>query len=405
MCHLIAVIGIIAYSYGTAFILNSYNTGSINTVKNNAGGIIAQNNNNSDTNNAAVIINSYNTGTTTVTDGIVANGITSVYTQNTTNIQNVYNIGKATGTGGSYGVGYLANNLTYTVNNVYYNSDVNNVGSNQSNVGTAMSQTNMKNQSFVEILNRNMVNLNLETIDSRLKGFTLSYWQLGEDGYPTFAKDIKDLSGNGNNGINQAVRIDSEGLTTGTDSSHTGYVNLGLMNYDFKDSLSFVCRVKFNSISNQYFFGNWEGAGGGLYLSSAESPDIALSLFVDNEYKYVYANKKIAANEWHTIIGLYDGSLEENNIKIYLDGVDVTRNNMNVKGNVKAVMTPILIGANPRLTFPFYNPPYDSPSYSTFKEVLVFDRALTEEKDKISINYKDNINVINKDELLLWYKF
>ena len=47
----------------------------------------------------------------------------------------------------------------------------------------------MKQQEFVDTLNENIKNINLEEIDSLLKDYKLSKWTLGKDGYPTLINE------------------------------------------------------------------------------------------------------------------------------------------------------------------------------------------------------------------------
>ena len=47
----------------------------------------------------------------------------------------------------------------------------------------------MKQQTFVDELNKNIESINLEDIDSSLKGYTLSKWALGANGYPTLVNE------------------------------------------------------------------------------------------------------------------------------------------------------------------------------------------------------------------------
>ena len=47
----------------------------------------------------------------------------------------------------------------------------------------------LKSQLFVDELNKNIESINLEEIDTSLKGYTLSKWTLGSDGYPTLINE------------------------------------------------------------------------------------------------------------------------------------------------------------------------------------------------------------------------
>lgn len=54
---------------------------------------------------------------------------------------------------------------------------------------TKMNEEDMKKQDFVDKLNQNVESINLEEIDSLLKGYKLSKWILGKDGYPTLINE------------------------------------------------------------------------------------------------------------------------------------------------------------------------------------------------------------------------
>ncbi len=167
---------------GNLIILNSYNTGNITNqseVENGnetASGLIGASFTNS--NYQVLVFNSYNTGNIIAdnfANGIIKNFQELLFLKNTFNIGNV----KAEV---NYGIGQIGNNITNVANN-YYLDNVSN-GSNIANVGSKMKMESMKQQTFVDELNKNIANINLEEINELLKGYTLSKWQLGSNGYP-----------------------------------------------------------------------------------------------------------------------------------------------------------------------------------------------------------------------------
>ncbi len=211
---------------------------------------------------------------------------------------------------------------------------------------------------------------------------------------------IEDLSGQNHNGKNHAVEWTEEGITTST-KEENGYVDCGLENYDFKDSITMITRLKFNDLDiHQYFFGNWEGAGGGFWI---DSPSIGLDQYINGDgYKQVVVEYNFSLNTYYTVVGVYNGT----EISIYIDGQNIGSNQ--ISGNIKPSIPPILLGANPK---PNGEPTDDS--YTTFTDALIFDTALTEEeirenfsgtidKEKIIDQYVNN-NLDKK--LLLYYKF
>ncbi len=387
--------GIVGYNNASvSYIINSYNTAEINSLS-IASGIIGHNN----TNATCKIINSYNVGN--ITGKATSAGITNGGSANSNvYINNSYNLGEITGNN-RFGLGSFS--ASKEIINSYFNNKI--TGSNDSSLNTkyGMNETAMKNQTFVNTLNSNLNSINLTTINPELEGYILQKWKLGSNGYPILDGEfITDLSGNNHNGISYAVSHNEEGVTTSIDSNHLGYIDAGLSDYDFGNSFSVIIRVKFNALPNtgaSNLIGNLENGGIGLVII----PENGEFLFVDAIYtdKYYSFTKTYNFNtvDWHTIVFTYDGLLESDNLKLYIDGE--LHDKVNVKGNIKKPQNkePLVIGGNPsKLTVNQY-------SYTTFKDTLIFDRALTEEQDHINTNYKDDINVTNKDELLLWYKF
>ncbi len=178
-------------------VLNSYNSGDINAKQIDgasgtygriySSGIIGLINHGGN----VKIINAYNIGNIidTSNNANVANGIAYIYGSYPYifNLNNVYNLGYMQATT-NYEIGFIANNTTKTINNVYYNSK--NVASNQSDKNmVGMTDANMKNESFVTILNNNINNIKLSEIDPLLDGYTLSNWKLGVDNYPTLINE------------------------------------------------------------------------------------------------------------------------------------------------------------------------------------------------------------------------
>ncbi len=208
---------------------------------------------------------------------------------------------------------------------------------------------------------------------------------------------IDDLSGNNNYGIANVASWDSDGITT-SDKQTRGFINCGLENHDFENTITMITRVKFNDlVSGQYYFGNWQGAGGGLYLSNSS---LKFEQHIGGHYEKVESNYNISLNTYYTIVGVYNGS----EMSIYIDGQKI---GSSVNGNIKPCNMPILLGANPEVNMPYYN-----YSYTTFTDALIFDTALSDaeiQKDFSNEIDKDNVikNYVNNQDkkLLLYYRF
>ncbi len=203
---------------------------------------------------------------------------------------------------------------------------------------------------------------------------------------------IEDLSGNGNVGIaHNIVKWDNEGITT-SDQNKKGYVDAGLVNYDFKNTVSLITRVRINIEGvSQHIIGNWESAGMGfIYRYSDCSSNLCFYPQI-NGYKVVNSSEEIKIGTWYTLVATYDTKT----IKIYINGVETA--NYPITDNIRVSTEPIFIGANPGIA-------YDgSFSYTTFSDALIFDRALSE--SEIKANYTNIPNPVDKSNLLLWYKF
>ena len=190
--------GIIGYSEGLNsyvakdYIINSYNSGSINGFD-GAGGFIAL----SHVSTSENIINSYNVGE--ISQVNVDNSMGSSYgigcfsrhqlsVYNKLIINNVYQLSKLNGTANF--LIFVGDGVEYNVNNLYYKQ-----GLPSTNLGLSKPENYMKSNDFVIDLNSNIINNNtlktsngnitLEEIDPVLKDYTLVNWKLGTEGYPT----------------------------------------------------------------------------------------------------------------------------------------------------------------------------------------------------------------------------
>jgi len=199
---------------------------------------------------------------------------------------------------------------------------------------------------------------------------------------------IEDLSENMNNGALKGetwTKKDGIVTTDGVDD----YINMGLKNYSFGSAVSFITRVKFNSLSSHSsLFGNWQSGGSGLILSNNETSGLGFLFnpYIEEASSYVYANyysSSIVANRWYTVIGMYDGTT----IKLYLDGSLVASTTS--AGNIDTADV---------VTQNFVNATYDY--------ALIYDRTLT--ADEISTNFANEELVdsnLDKTNLLAYYNF
>ncbi len=342
------------------------------------------------------IINSFNKGQVGVNNTKLNSysfGISNLFGTLNINVENFYNLGDLNGNVKNELLYSYGATVNYNINNAYYRENL--VGSNINGIGTAIASLNT--QAFVDTLNNNMYKIDLASIDESLKGYKLNGWVLGLDGYPIFAKNIKDLSGQGNDGISFAASWTDEGITTST-SDKIGYVYGGLENHDFGEDLTFVIRLKFNDIEKeQYILSNQEGAGGAFIYRNQY---IRLTLYgqdlpTPGYMATPYSKTKLNADTWYTIVGTYDSKVGKE--ILYINGGEEA--SQALTGRIKPSVVFIGIGQNPYKNLSTIT----SPTYATYSDVLIFDRALT--SDEIKENYSNVPNPVNKNELLLWYKF
>ena len=180
--------GIVGYNRNSqSYILNSYNTGNIEGPMVSSG--IAY----EDYGGTLYTINSYNTGTINGKQGASGLFTSTALTTDIINAYNTYNIGSLVSESGKkHGIFVNRNSTTVNpmkvINNVYYENSVS--ASNVSGVeGAPMAINEMKQQTFVDALNENLLKIDLKTIDNSLASYTLSLWKQGENGYPTLINE------------------------------------------------------------------------------------------------------------------------------------------------------------------------------------------------------------------------
>ncbi len=222
--------------------------------------------------------------------------------------------------------------------------------------------------------------------------------------YLYFDKDysiVRDLSGNGNNGVlNNIVSWNEEGITT-SDEKQFGYVDCGLVNYDFNQQISLIVRFRLNKFVERLAYpriiGNLSRENGidtGVTLAFTGNtlfPHFSFWNSGTNSWQHLQG-EKIEIGEFNTLVGTFDGEKEH----LYLNGVEVSRDAKNTKINQSNVSFKIGRGGN------IGNEDY---SLITVTDALIYHRALP--KEEIESNYINEIdeNKVNKTSLLLYYKF
>lgn len=197
--------------------------------------------------------------------------------------------------------------------------------------------------------------------------------------------DVLDLSGKGNHGINYGATNNGDGTYTldGVDD----YINCGLANYDFGESISIVMKFKMETLNAD--------VEKGLLCNSLvclkTAGDRIRFIFNNGSYVGTQTKDPLIENNWYTFVSTYDGE----KIKLYRDG-NLIKNSKDeyeyyVNGN-------IMVSSNDFRISGILN-----YSNMTVSDILIFDRALTEEE--ITTNYSGEINPVDKTDLLLYYDF
>ncbi len=206
---------------------------------------------------------------------------------------------------------------------------------------------------------------------------------------------VLDLSMNNNDGtIKNSTYLNGNVNIKGEDSE---YVNCGMENYNFGNSITMFIRTKLNKFNgdNNEFFGNWEGAGGGISFDN-KNKEIYAGFKLEGQ-NYIYVRHKISdasvlTSQYNNYVVTYDGV----NIKLYFNGEEVA--STSASGNIIPSSVPIIAGGNMSTSGNL-----SLTANLDISDILVFDRAISADEVK---NYSENIdNVTNKNELLLQYNF
>ena len=123
----------------------------------------------------------------------------------------------------------------------------------------------------------------------------------------------------------------------------TDYKRAGFASYNFGKTITMVSRFKIENHTGvtRDLVGNWESAGGGLFIYNDDKLYFNLYNSSSSNYSAVCTSSAVSLNEWHTAVGTYDGTT----MKLYLDGTQVA--SKTVSFTIKASDVEFLIGANP----------------------------------------------------------
>ncbi len=183
--------------------------------------------------------------------------------------------------------------------------------------------------------------------------------------------------------------LDEEGNITfdGVDDSYS----LGYANYNFKNKISIVARIKLNSTPSTeagYIVGCTSVNSGGFYFQATKGNYIQFGFFTEDSYQQIASGISIDLNTWYTIVVSYDASY----IRLYIfkDNSLIKKIEMECSENINVSKEPLRLGASSG-TNRYLN--------ATIKSVYVYTDALTEEE--VSKYFSGEITDYPKDNLLV----
>ena len=146
------------------------------------------------------------------------------------------------------------------------------------------------------------------------------------------------------------------------------YINLGLENYNFGNSITLALRFTLNDLTKQELFNNAEGAGASLFYSG--NSVIGFEVYIEelNQYQIIFG-PALEEGKTYTAVGTYDGTT----LKLYIDGKLV--NSSEISGTIRKSTMPFILGANPE-----QSGNYVSYTNMDVYQAAIYDRAITEEE-------------------------
>ena len=167
------------------------------------------------------------------------------------------------------------------------------------------------------------------------------------------------------------------------------YINLGLENYEFTNGVTFSINFSLNSIDkNSYLLGNWEQAGGGIYMLA--SGVLRAEFFIEGSYQRLEAQTSLELGEEYQAVFVF----EDSRLALYLNDELVEVKNISYE-NIKSPV-PITIGAN-------FQASGNHTAYTNadVKQVQIYNRAISEEE----VTALNEGRVLNSEGLLKYVDF
>ena len=234
----------------------------------------------------------------------------------------------------------------------------------------------------------NLKNIDKE-VDSKVSMSELLFWGEADNKDNTLIT-LKNKVSTGTDGAMHGFQNDFlSGYNDGNIifDGNDDYIDIGLTNYDFKNTVSYIVYVKLNNIEkHQIIFGSWEGEKGasGIYFNNRNDDTKGFVFDVYDGVSYHGAVSKFVpnTNKYYTVVGTYDN----NNSKIYIDG--------QLYASASAGVALGISGSSEKIGCYDYfnNGSCVSFASMSLKEVMLYDRVLTEnEAIDITKGFEKNI--------------
>ena len=279
---------------------------------------------------------------------------------------------------------YPYNNKTFTITvNVYSNEDI--------EVTTNNSYKEALLNGADPVIGEGMVPVKIDNTGKVTKADTTKEWYKYENkewANAVITRNSYDVL-NTKGKVNGATLNDGYVSFDGTDD----YIDLGLANYDFGNSITIVTRFRYNDTSTltQHVLGNWEGAGTGFSIGTTSKLNAAIYIEENNNYINIGSKNALEKGVYYTAVATYDGTT----FSLYVDGV--LNGSLESNGTIKESLINFYLGTNSNGTnnSEFFN--------GDITEAAIFTRAMTAEE--VSKYFKDDVKVFEEDTLLSYVDF
>jgi len=171
------------------------------------------------------------------------------------------------------------------------------------------------------------------------------------------------------------------------------YIDLGLENYDFKNSATIAINVKLKEVNNyQFLLCNHED--GGLCLVINPDNKFGFGVYNKNTSSYInlFSSHSYYENQDYIVVGVYDN----NQLKLYINGIleSVITQEINLGGSIM----PFAIGTNPNASGK-----HDTYGNIDVYQSVIYNRALDD--TEVKNNMSDEIKITDNTGLLSYMDF